>query len=208
MLLLNGLTVAKGDITPEEFYAVVKKRIERVLIRTVCKNHSLFLFVLPFAYFKWVSNIHPYSSAQEGGSYQQRILSEYVKGIQSRAEEIVNALQGNSQWHWWMPFENLTHWILSNIFRYLNIFEPRSALHQKQLSQNVKKKTSSEKSKQIYMYLSVWNHLDSVRNHFDSAENWGTSSSNVSYSENLLLLFLLYICISLSISVVVLCSKN
>ncbi|CAO2814982.1 unnamed protein product [Amaranthus hypochondriacus] len=67
MLLLNGLTVAKGDITPEEFYAVVKKRIERVLIRT------------------------------EGGSYQQRILSEYVKGIQSRAEEIVNALQGNSQ---------------------------------------------------------------------------------------------------------------
>ncbi|XP_057547024.1 uncharacterized protein LOC130825687 isoform X2 [Amaranthus tricolor] len=67
MLLLNGLTVAKGDITPEEFYAVVKKRIERVLIRT------------------------------EGGSYQQRILSEYIRGIQSRAEEIVNALQGNSQ---------------------------------------------------------------------------------------------------------------
>lgn len=67
MLLLNGLTVAKGEITPEEFYAVIKKRIERVLIRT------------------------------EGGSYQQRILTEYLKGIQSRAEEIVEALQGNPQ---------------------------------------------------------------------------------------------------------------
>lgn len=67
VLLLNGLTVAKGEITPEEFYAVIKKRIERVLIRT------------------------------EGGSYQQRILTEYLKGIQSRAEEIVQALQGNPQ---------------------------------------------------------------------------------------------------------------
>lgn len=67
VLLLNGLTVAKGEITPEEFYAVIKKRIERVLIRT------------------------------EGGSYQQRILTEYLKGIQSRAEEIVQALQGTPQ---------------------------------------------------------------------------------------------------------------
>lgn len=67
MLLLNGLTVAKGEITPEEFYSVIKKRKERVLIRT------------------------------EGGSYQQRILTEYLKGIQSRAEEIVQALQGNPQ---------------------------------------------------------------------------------------------------------------
>ncbi|CAL1353641.1 unnamed protein product [Linum trigynum] len=63
-LMINGLTVAKGDISPEELYAVVKKRIERVLIRT------------------------------EGGSYQQRILSEYLKGIQSRAEEVVLVLQG------------------------------------------------------------------------------------------------------------------
>ncbi|KNA11001.1 hypothetical protein SOVF_139200 [Spinacia oleracea] len=65
MLLLNGLTIAKGDISPEEFYAVIKKRRERVLIRT------------------------------EGGSYQQRVLTEYLKGIQSRFEEIVQALQGN-----------------------------------------------------------------------------------------------------------------
>ncbi|XP_015570700.1 uncharacterized protein LOC8284347 isoform X2 [Ricinus communis] len=65
-LLINGLTVGKGEISPEEFYAVVKKRIERMLIRT------------------------------EGGSYEQRILSEYLNGIQSRAEEIVQVLQGRS----------------------------------------------------------------------------------------------------------------
>lgn len=63
-LLLNGMTVGKGELSPEELYAVIKKRIERTLIRT------------------------------EGGSYQQRILTEYVKGIQSRAEEIVQVLQG------------------------------------------------------------------------------------------------------------------
>lgn len=34
-LLINGLTLGKGDISPEELYRVIKKRIERVLIRTV-----------------------------------------------------------------------------------------------------------------------------------------------------------------------------
>ncbi|KAL5563093.1 hypothetical protein UlMin_032840 [Ulmus minor] len=66
-LLINGLTVGKGEIAPKELYAIVKKRIERTLIRT------------------------------EGGSYQQRILTEYLKGIQSRAEEIVQAFQRNPQ---------------------------------------------------------------------------------------------------------------
>ncbi|GAB4853850.1 hypothetical protein Ancab_018059 [Ancistrocladus abbreviatus] len=66
-LLIDGLTIAKGDVSPEELYTVIKKRIERTLIRT------------------------------EGGSYQQRILIEYLKGIQSRAEEIVRVLQGNQQ---------------------------------------------------------------------------------------------------------------
>ncbi|KAL8543045.1 hypothetical protein ACS0TY_003791 [Phlomoides rotata] len=65
-LLLNGLSVGKGDISPEELYAVVKKRIERVLIRT------------------------------EGGSYQQRILTEYLKGIQARGEDILKVLQGGT----------------------------------------------------------------------------------------------------------------
>ncbi|KAK3432650.1 hypothetical protein EUGRSUZ_D00178 [Eucalyptus grandis] len=63
-LLLDGMTIGKGDVSPEDLYAVIKKRIERTLIRT------------------------------EGGSYQQRVLTEYLKGIQSRAEEIVQVLQG------------------------------------------------------------------------------------------------------------------
>ncbi|KAF3435769.1 hypothetical protein FNV43_RR22861 [Rhamnella rubrinervis] len=67
MLLINGMTVGKGEISPDDFYAVIKKRIERTLIRT------------------------------EGGSYQQRILTEYLKGIESRAQEIVQVLQGKPQ---------------------------------------------------------------------------------------------------------------
>lgn len=64
-LLINGMTLGKGEISPEELYAVIRKRMERTLIRT------------------------------EGGSYQQRVLAEYLKGIESRAEEIVQVLQGN-----------------------------------------------------------------------------------------------------------------
>ncbi|KAG1359045.1 hypothetical protein COCNU_08G004910 [Cocos nucifera] len=67
MLLINGLSVGKGEVSPEEFYAVIEKRIERILMRT------------------------------EGGSYQQRILVEYLKGIESRTEEIVQAVQGPQQ---------------------------------------------------------------------------------------------------------------
>ncbi|KAJ4967359.1 hypothetical protein NE237_019208 [Protea cynaroides] len=66
-LLINGLTVGKGEISPDELYAVIKKRIERTLIRT------------------------------EGGSYQQRVLTEYLNGIQTRTGEIVQVLQGKLQ---------------------------------------------------------------------------------------------------------------
>ncbi|GER50323.1 polynucleotidyl transferase [Striga asiatica] len=66
-LLINGLNIGKGNISPEELYAVIKKRIERTLIRT------------------------------EGGSYQQRVLTEYLRGIQSRAEEVEKALKGGTQ---------------------------------------------------------------------------------------------------------------
>nr|VDD48548.1 unnamed protein product [Brassica oleracea] len=52
------------EVTTDELSAVIKKRIERTLIRT------------------------------EGGSYQQRILIEYVKGIKSRANEIIKLFQG------------------------------------------------------------------------------------------------------------------
>ncbi|KAJ8572230.1 hypothetical protein K7X08_008741 [Anisodus acutangulus] len=63
-LLLDGMTLGKGDISPDELSAVIKKRMERTLIRT------------------------------EGGSYQQRVLIEYLKGIESRAGEIVRVLRG------------------------------------------------------------------------------------------------------------------
>ncbi|XP_071716845.1 uncharacterized protein [Rutidosis leptorrhynchoides] len=63
-VLINHLSCGKGNITPDELYTVIKKRRERTLIRT------------------------------EGGSYQQRVLIEFLKGIQSRAEEITQVLQG------------------------------------------------------------------------------------------------------------------
>ncbi|KZV52621.1 hypothetical protein F511_07014 [Dorcoceras hygrometricum] len=66
-ILIDGLTIGKGDISPEELDGVIKKRVERTLIRT------------------------------DGGSYQQRVLIEYLKGIQARAEEVVRVLQGKTQ---------------------------------------------------------------------------------------------------------------
>ncbi|PNX73528.1 hypothetical protein L195_g029430 [Trifolium pratense] len=66
-ILINGLTIGAGDISPEELYSVLKKRMERTLIRT------------------------------EGGSYQQRTLTEYLKGIETRAHEIVQVLQGQGK---------------------------------------------------------------------------------------------------------------
>ncbi|XP_076906009.1 uncharacterized protein LOC143562499 [Bidens hawaiensis] len=63
-VLIDNLSGGKGDVSPDELYAVIKKRIERTLIRT------------------------------EGGSYQQRIIVEFLKGIQSRTEEIAQVLQG------------------------------------------------------------------------------------------------------------------
>ncbi|KAG2307353.1 hypothetical protein Bca4012_083624 [Brassica carinata] len=63
-LFLEGLTLGKGEVMPDELSAVIKKRIGRTLNRT------------------------------EGGSYQQRILIEYLKRIESRANEIIKLLQG------------------------------------------------------------------------------------------------------------------
>jgi hypothetical protein len=50
-------------------------------------------FVLSFLSLM-VSISFSLSLFQEGGSYQQRVLTEYLKGIQSRAEDIVQLLQG------------------------------------------------------------------------------------------------------------------
>lgn len=41
-LFLDGLTIGKGEIAPDELSAVIKKRIERTLIRTV-SSRNLFL---------------------------------------------------------------------------------------------------------------------------------------------------------------------
>ena len=41
-----------------------------------------------------LKNFLPFCVRQEGGSYQQRILVEYLKEIQARAEEVVKVLQG------------------------------------------------------------------------------------------------------------------
>lgn len=43
-MLINGITLGKGEISPEELHAVIKKRIERTLIRTVGTP----LFLEPF----------------------------------------------------------------------------------------------------------------------------------------------------------------
>lgn len=64
-LLIDGLEIGNGEISAEELFGVIKKRIERTLIRT------------------------------EGGSYQQRILTEFLRGIRSKSEVVVKTLKGN-----------------------------------------------------------------------------------------------------------------
>lgn len=97
-LLLDGITLGKGEVSPDELYAAIKKRTERTLIRTVRTTLKFFITEMSTASFSIISTlILSRSLAQEGGSYQQRILTEYLKGIQSRAEEIVRVLQGNPQ---------------------------------------------------------------------------------------------------------------
>lgn len=49
-LLLEGITVGKGEVVAEELYGVIKKRIERTLIRTVSSvvfYYSLCLLLPP-----------------------------------------------------------------------------------------------------------------------------------------------------------------
>lgn len=56
-VLLDGLTVGKGDVAPDDLYAVINKRIERVLIRTVRSTNIWFLQVagtcLGFSHWKF-----------------------------------------------------------------------------------------------------------------------------------------------------------
>ncbi|KMZ58464.1 hypothetical protein ZOSMA_76G00200 [Zostera marina] len=64
-LLIDGLAIGNGEISAEELCGAIKKRIERTLIRT------------------------------ESGSYQQRILTEFLRGIRSRSEVVVKTLKGS-----------------------------------------------------------------------------------------------------------------
>lgn len=62
-LLRTGIVFGGGQVEPEDLYKVVNKRIERVTMRT------------------------------ESGSYQQRIVLEFLKEIEERAEATVQAFQ-------------------------------------------------------------------------------------------------------------------
>lgn len=52
-LLLNGLTIGKGKVAPEELYAVINKRMERTLIRTVSTPLDLWPFPVSKNSFSW-----------------------------------------------------------------------------------------------------------------------------------------------------------
>lgn len=55
-LLIDGLAVGKGEISAEDFYAVIKKRIERTLIRTVRDTLCLdFLLAVDSLFFPFHS---------------------------------------------------------------------------------------------------------------------------------------------------------
>ncbi|RZB79450.1 hypothetical protein D0Y65_029630 [Glycine soja] len=74
-ILINGLTIGAGDVSAEDLFAVLKKRIERVLIRTVrqpcfytCSYYSFFVFYLTDV----VSLICPCSFSSLHASEKQR----------------------------------------------------------------------------------------------------------------------------------------
>lgn len=107
-ILIRGLTIGAGDVSPEELYAVLKKRIERTLIRTVRQSYAFLHLVHLFfcLLLNWCCSFHlsmlsllvgRWWKTKEGGSYQQRILTEYLKGIETRAYEIAQVLQGKQQ---------------------------------------------------------------------------------------------------------------
>ncbi|XP_024360064.1 uncharacterized protein [Physcomitrium patens] len=64
-LLRNGFTYGGGEVPSEDFFKAVDRRIERTLMRT------------------------------ENGSYQQRVLAEYIREIEARAESLIAAFQSS-----------------------------------------------------------------------------------------------------------------
>lgn len=64
-LITRGIVYGGGPVTEEELFAVMNKRLERMMIRT------------------------------ESGSYEQRILGEYLKEIEARARSTVDAFKSS-----------------------------------------------------------------------------------------------------------------
>lgn len=64
-LLRNGLTYGGGVVRSQDFFKAVDRRIERTLMRT------------------------------ENGSYQQRVLAEYIREIETRAEALIAAFESS-----------------------------------------------------------------------------------------------------------------
>lgn len=65
-LLRTGMVYGGGQIESEELYEAIKKRVERVIMRT------------------------------ESGSYQQRIVVEYLKEIEARGQALVEAFEASA----------------------------------------------------------------------------------------------------------------
>ncbi|KAG0600166.1 hypothetical protein M758_11G011900 [Ceratodon purpureus] len=62
-LLRKGLTYGGGSVQSEDFFKAIDRRVERTLMRT------------------------------ENGSYQQRVLAEYIREIETRAQALIAAFQ-------------------------------------------------------------------------------------------------------------------
>ncbi|KAH0860352.1 hypothetical protein HID58_088613 [Brassica napus] len=101
---LEGLTLGKGEVTLEELSAVIKKRIECTLIRTVSNINFVLCNVSLYTYNKKAQQCERKSNTLTGFNlglnqmiiqlFDPRILIEYLKGIESRANEIIKLLQG------------------------------------------------------------------------------------------------------------------
>jgi hypothetical protein len=64
-VLRTGLDLGGGPVQSQELFKALQRRVERTLMRT------------------------------ENGSYQQRILVEYLRGIETRAQTLVEAFQAS-----------------------------------------------------------------------------------------------------------------
>lgn len=112
----SGLTHGGGSVQSGDFFKAIDRRIERTLMRTVstCTHSScpqttswvahLFSWwqdTLLFRGFvmlvvKRVLIVRVfYMVGQENGSYQQRVLTEYIREIETRAQALIAAFRSS-----------------------------------------------------------------------------------------------------------------